>query len=80
MIFSIFYCIKPFNFVSFIAHLLPLLICVRLFEIITYKYLYTLTYLDPVYVLRHPNKHSTQTQLVVVVDMLTAQAKNILKM
>ena len=45
-----------------------------------YKYLYTLTHLGTVQVLRNPNEYSAQTQLVVVVATPTACAKNIEKM
>ena len=44
-----------------------LLLWLGLFNIIRYKYLYSLTQLCTAHVLRHPNEHSAQTQLVVVV-------------
>ena len=74
MIFSIFHCIKSHNFAFFFACLSLLLLWLGLFNIIRYKYLYSLTQLCTVHVLRHPNEHSAQTQLVVVVAMPTTHA------
>ena len=65
---------KSYNFLVF-AFLSPLLIWLGLFNIIRYKYLSTLTHWGTVHVLRHPNEHSAQTQLVAVVPMTATHAK-----
>ena len=57
---------KTIQICQFFACLLPLLLCLRLFNIIKYTYLHTWTHRGPVHVFCHPYKNRAETQLVCV--------------